>query len=77
MGTLPSAHLPLRRKPHRRAPTSSPAPPLSLMSTVSVPASMNEDQIKAMAKKAGAAALDIGKKAPCHSSVHLRCISLC
>ena len=47
------------------------------MSTVSVPASMNEDQIKAMAKKAGAAALDIGKKAPSHSSVHLRCISLC
>ena len=48
----------------------APLPPLSLMSTVSVPASVNEDQIKAMAKKAGAAALDIGKKAPCHSSVH-------
>ena len=56
---------------------ASVVPPLSLMSTVSVPASVNEDQIKAMAKKAGAAALDIGKKAPCHSSVHLRCISLC
>ena len=30
-----------------------------------------------LAKHASAAALDVGKKAPCHSSVHLRCISLC
>ena len=54
-------------------PFSPPSNAAFSMASVSVPVSVNEDQVKAMAKKAGAAALDVGKKAPCHSSVHLRC----